>query len=147
MGKPATLRILKRSLKRCLIEGLIDSYKVYAKDAAGNNIAQSVPFDHEVPDNNKPMFSVSTLIREVPENSPAGEEVGDPVTATDEDDDTLTYSLNGVDASSFAIGSSSGQITVGSGTVLDYEAKNEYSVSVTVSDTKEEATIRRHNWR
>ena len=33
--------------------------------------------------------------REVPENTDAGTFIGDPVTATDDDDDTLTYTLTG----------------------------------------------------
>ena len=84
-----------------------------------------------------PRFSEwGPLSMEVPENSPAGTAVGDPVTATDEDsEDTLTYSLSGTDASSFAINSGTGQISVAAGTVLDYEgAKNTYQVLVGVSD-------------
>ena len=52
-----------------------------------------------------------TASRSVDENMPAGTEVGDPVTATDADNQTLTYSLGGDDAMYFAIGETSGQIT------------------------------------
>ena len=38
--------------------------------------------------------------REVVENTAAGKTVGSPVTATDEDGDNLTYTLEGTDAAS-----------------------------------------------
>ena len=42
--------------------------------------------------NEPPSFSESPNSREVPENTPAGEDIGDPVKATDPDaGDTLTY--------------------------------------------------------
>ena len=75
--------------------------------------------------------------REIAENSDSGDNVGKAVTATDPDGDTLTYSLTGTDADKFDIGSSTGQITVGSGTDLDYETKVNYLVTVQVSDGKD----------
>ena len=57
----------------------------------------------------------------VDENTPPGSLVGDAITATDPEGDTLTYSLWGTDAAFFVIDGSSGQITVGSGTTLDYD--------------------------
>ena len=70
------------------------------------------------------------LSREIAENSASGTAVGDAVTATDPDTgDTLAYTLSGTDAASFNIDSGTGQISVGTGTVLDYEAeKNTYQV-------------------
>ena len=71
----------------------------------------------------------------VDENTPPGSLVGDAVTATDPDGDVLTYSLSGTDASSFVIDGSTGQITVGSGTLLDYESgPTRYTVVVSVHD-------------
>ena len=91
--------------------------------------------------NNAPVFANTTVTRSVAENSGAGTNVGAAVTATDADSDTLSYTLGGTDAASFAIGSASGQITVASGTDLNFEAtKNSYSVTVTASDTKDTAT-------
>ncbi|MDE2823216.1 MAG: cadherin domain-containing protein, partial [Chloroflexota bacterium] len=70
----------------------------------------------------------------VDENSPEGMAVGDPVVATDENGDELTYSLSGDDAMYFDI-DDMGQITVGEGTMLDYESdKMSYSVTVTADD-------------
>ena len=71
--------------------------------------------------------------RSIAENSPSGTDVGEPVTATDPDNDNLIYRLLGAGASSFAIDRNTGQIRVG-GTDLDYEAKDSYTVEVTVTD-------------
>ena len=60
--------------------------------------------------------------------------IGQPVTANDPGD-TLTYSLEGVDAGSFTIDSSTGQIKTRS-RVYDYEAEvPDYSYSVVVKAT------------
>ena len=45
----------------------------------------------------------------------------------------MVYALSGSDARFFAI-DASGQLTVGAGTVLDYESRASYTVSVTVTD-------------
>ena len=74
-----------------------------------------------------------SVARSIAENSPSGTDVGEPVTATDPDDDTLTYRLLGAGASSFAIDRNTGQLRVG-GADLDYEAKDSYTVEVTVTD-------------
>ena len=84
--------------------------------------------------NRPPEFDSATATREVPENTEAGENIGAPITANDPDNDTLTYTLGGADASSFDIGRSTGQITVGAGTALDYAAGAGYTVSVTAAD-------------
>ena len=70
--------------------------------------------------------------RSVAENTSSGIDVGSPVSATDEDDDTLTYSLSGTDAGSFRIGRISGQIRTFDS--LNFETKNSYSVIVTTDD-------------
>ena len=63
----------------------------------------------------------------------AGGNVGDPVAALD--DDTPTYTMDGPDAALFDIDSATGQITVGSGTALDFESGTvEYTVRVTATD-------------
>ena len=88
-------------------------------------------------------FSETAPRRVVPENSAARINVGAPVTATPADSgDTLEYTLEGTDASSFDIVSTSGQIRTKSGVTYDYEAtKNSYSVTVKVSDGTASATI------
>ena len=64
--------------------------------------------------NNPPTFSSVTTSRSVAENTAAGENIGSPVAATDDDpDDTLTYTLSGLDASSFSINDETGQLMTG----------------------------------
>ena len=78
--------------------------------------------------------------RTVAEDAAAGANVGGVVTATDADTDAqLTYSLGGDDAGSFDIGRKSGQITVGKGTVLNFESKDTYVVMVTATDSHEDS--------
>ena len=61
--------------------------------------------------------------------------MGNPVSATDEENTTLTYSLEGSDASSFSINSSSGQIRTGAGVTYNYESgKTNYSLRVKAID-------------
>ena len=86
--------------------------------------------------NAAPTFQNQTETRSVAENSAVGTNVGAPVTATDTDiGDTLTYTLEGTDASSFSIVSTSGQIRTRSGVTYDYEsAQSSYTVTVKVDD-------------
>ena len=88
--------------------------------------------------NAAPAFSgPNPTSRSVPENSPAGTSVGDPVTATDADsDDELTYTLTGTDAAAFTI-DGSGQIKVAEGATLDYEQDSLRTLDVNVSDGKD----------
>ena len=90
--------------------------------------------------NEKPAFDSNAVTLAVAENTEPGENVGVAVEASDPDvDATLTYSLGGTDDSLFTIDGSMGQIKVGAGTTLDYEApKTEYSVTVSVRDNKDD---------
>ena len=80
-----------------------------------------------------PAFQAASTTREVAENSAAGTNVGDPVTAT-ATGDTLTYTLEGPAAASFEIVSTSGQIRTKSGVTYDYETKSSYEVVVRAED-------------
>ncbi len=87
----------------------------------------------DVDENRAPVFTEGTsTTRSIAENTATGENIGEPVAATDADDDTLTYSLGGTDATAFAIDSATGQLKTKAS--LDYEIKNSYSVMITVSD-------------
>jgi hypothetical protein len=86
--------------------------------------------------NTAPAFDGDTADRMVYENMPADTNVGDPVTATEDDiGQTLTYSLNG-GGGNFEIDPASGQITTTAS--LDYETTWSYSVTVTASDGQDE---------
>ena len=80
-----------------------------------------------------PTFTEGTnTTRTIAENTATGVNIGSVVAATDTDNDTLTYTLGGTDASSFSIVSSSGQLQTQA--ALDYETKFSYSATVSVSD-------------
>ena len=93
--------------------------------------------------NNAPVFDPATAEREVPENSAAGTNVGAVIPeATDADSgDTLTYSLEGTDARSFAFNASTRRITTRENVTYNYEAKSSYSVRVKASDGTDSATL------
>ena len=114
---------------------------VTASDPGGNEAEHDVTIT--VTDaNDPPAFKndqgdvQTSTTREVAENTAAGEPVGDPVAATDEENDTLTYSLGGADASTFGIDTSTGQIKTND--PLDFESgTTSYNVTVSVHDGKD----------
>ncbi|WP_428097661.1 fibronectin type III domain-containing protein [Candidatus Rariloculus sp.] len=91
--------------------------------------------------NNAPVFS-GTPTRTVPENSAAGTNVGAVIPeAMDADNDALTYSMEGTDATSFAFNASTRQITTIAGVDYNYEEKSSYTVTVKASDGTASATV------
>ena len=84
----------------------------------------------------------ATATRSVAENTAAGTDIGAPLTATDAENDSLEYTLEGADAASFDIVLGTGQLRTKTGVVYNYEAaKNSYSVTVKVDDGSGTATI------
>ncbi len=79
-----------------------------------------------------PEFASATTSRMVAENTVAGKDIGNPVAATDNNDDTLTYALSGTDAASFDIDTATGQLMTLA--ALDFETKASYTVEVTATD-------------
>ena len=100
--------------------------------AVSENAVQAAP-----PTNDPPAFSAETTDRSIEENKAAGEDIGVPVTATDPDGNTLTYSLGGTDAASFGIVQTTGQLQTKA--ALDYESKGSYTVTVTAADPSGES--------
>ena len=88
--------------------------------------------------NTAPVFSdsesnpITEASRSVVENTAAGENVGIPVAATDNNGDTLTYALGGTDAASFDIDPLTGQLMTKES--LDHETRDSYEVMVTATD-------------
>ena len=110
-----------------------DNFEVMAT-ASGTSVA--------VTDNTAPVFDSTTASRTVSEEAPHDTAVGEPITATDEDDDDLTYTLSGDDVEYFGIGRSSGQITVAVQVLPDADTKAGYNLIVTATNEAEEtATI------
>ena len=85
--------------------------------------------------NQVPTFSEgASATRSFAENTGAGQNIGNPVSATDSDGGTLSYNLEGTDAESFTIITTGGQLQTKAGVIYDYEVKNRYEVTVRVSD-------------
>ena len=84
--------------------------------------------------NEPPVFDAGPVTRAVAENTEAGENVGALVVATDPEDSTLIYTLEGTDAASFTIVESSGQLKTKTGVTYDHETNTDYSVTVKADD-------------
>ncbi len=119
-----------------LLVGTTYTVTVVADDGADTaSIAVSIEAT-AAPPNNPPVFSQgATATRTVRDDAASGANIGSPVTATDADaGDTITYSLEGTDAASFAIVASSGQIQARA--ALDASTKSTYSVTVRATDSR-----------
>ena len=84
-----------------------------------------------------PLFTDgASTTRRTTKTAPPGVNIGAPVTASDGDNDRLAYSLGGVDAASFDIDESFGQLR----TLVDLnrEDRDSYTVNVEVSDGKDD---------
>ena len=110
---------------------LIDEIAVTIKVAGRKN---------ETPTNSKPSFvDGNHTSRTVAENTPKGINIGNPVAATDTDNDALTYTLSGPDAAAFDMDNTTGQLKTDA--ELDFEKRKTYTITVTVSDGNLTATI------
>ncbi len=115
------------------------------------NEAPSVPAEAEegaitTPTNNAPAFpDTETGMRSVDEGTGAGVDIGDPVAATDADDDTLTYELSDTvadsgDAATFSIDAATGQLSTAD-VVPDVATKETYAVTVTADDGTDTVSV------
>ena len=93
------------------------------------------------PVNSAPAFSsTENGRREVAEDASGGDDIGDPIVATDLNagdaavNDPLSYSMSGTDAASFTIDAGTGQLSLAANVELDYETKRSYRVTVQVTD-------------
>ena len=83
--------------------------------------------------NRSPVFVEGTeATRSVAENAEQGTPIGDPLKARDPDSGTLTYSIRGTNAASFAMDETTGQLLTKE--PLDYETKRDYSLIARVED-------------
>ena len=94
--------------------------------------------------NEPPEFEVPSVSIDVVENTEANTVIGDPVEAIDPESTELKYSLAGTDSGLFSIDDSSGQISVGAATTVDYESPSDsngdniYEFVVQVTDGQDE---------
>ena len=109
----------------------------FSLPGSGRTNAES---DNNLP-NNAPEFDATSATRDVDENEGAATtsssvNLGNPFTATDVDNtDTMSYSIEGTNASSFDIDSDSGQLKTKVGVNYNHEATPTLSVTVRVSDS------------
>ena len=83
--------------------------------------------------NNPPAFEEGEKTdRSILLDTSVGENIGEPISATDPDGDALIYSLSGTDASSFGIVNTTGQLQIVA--TFDQETSTVYTVVVSVSD-------------
>ena len=126
-----------------LVANTLYEARVRATNAEGDSGWSDPPGSGRTnaPSNNAPVFSSSSVSREIAENTAAGVDVGAAVTATDADaGDTLSYTLGGADVASFDFVETTGQIRTKAGVSYDHEAKASYTVTVTASDDNSNAT-------
>ena len=106
-------------------------------DAGQNAEAVSAHPVREPRGRHTPLFTDgASTTRRTTKTAPPGVNIGAPVTASDGDNDRLAYSLGGVDAASFDIDESFGQLR----TLVDLnrEDKDSYTVNVEVTDGKDD---------
>ena len=85
-------------------------------------------------DNSAPVFGQTSVVLTVVENTAADADIGSPVSATDNENDTITYSLVGTESAAFAIDGSSGQVRTKD--PLDFETKSSYAFQVRAEDDR-----------
>ena len=83
-------------------------------------------------DLNTPGDQSDKTSRKVAENTEPGQSIGAPVSAFDDDDELLVYTLDGVDSSFFSMSRNDGQLKTKA--ALNFEARNRYRVVVTATD-------------
>ena len=109
----------------------------YTDRRSSGKTAESAP--KQVDDNpfKTPEFANETEALSVNENVASGTVVG-TITATDEDGDTLTYSVTGTDITAFnqvfILNTATGRITVRSGASPNFEDKKSFSITLGVTD-------------
>ena len=100
--------------------------------ADGGGLTDTISVRVDLTDaNDPPEFADAAVTFSVPENSAAGSNVGEPLTVTDMDvGDTVVYSDN---SALFDV-TSSGQVQVATGAILDHELDASITFTVTATD-------------
>ena len=84
--------------------------------------------------NQRPVFEETAPTRSLAENTTGTQDIGDPISATDPEGSTVSYSLTGGDMDQFTIDTNNGQLRTQTGVDYNYEVKNRYSVRVEAQD-------------
>ena len=107
-----------------------NEYSVTVRVSDGTNTDDTVAVTINVTNvNEAPMFGSETATRSIAENTASNTNIGAVITATDPENDSLTYTVSGSD---FSIDASNGQLkTLGA---LNHEGTDSYEVTVTARD-------------
>ncbi|MXY10430.1 MAG: S8 family serine peptidase, partial [Acidimicrobiaceae bacterium] len=116
-----------------LSSGIEYAFQVRAVSSSGAGVWSSTVVAKVGETVTVPRFGpAETGMRSVAENTAAGVDIGDPVAATDDDGDTLTYTATGVDAAGFSLDAATGQLSTS--VELDHESQDSYQFDVTATD-------------
>ena len=98
-------------------------------------VSENVVLATRTATNNAPQFASAEAERRVAENASAGDSVGGPLTATDDDGDVLTYSIPAA-TENFEINATTGRLTVKDDAELNHDAAegDDQDITVTVND-------------
>ena len=90
------------------------------------------------PTNGRPAFDETPpATRTISEDAAGGSNVGAAFSATDPDEDTITYYYVMYSSDEFEGNSETGQITLAADAALDYESRQIYEIRVIISDSKD----------
>ena len=105
--------------------------KIMERPVQDSNAANTAPAfpdqDHDTAGDQS-----ESAMREIAENTKAGEIIGEAIQAQDANGDLLIHTLHGDDASAFSIDRDNGQLKTKE--ALDYETKDTYMVTVVATD-------------
>ena len=108
-------------------------FQVQAKNAEGDS-PWSDPGIVSTPANRLPVFTDGvSASRSLLENSAENTNVGDPIAATDQDNDTREYSISGMNSGGFTVDSATGQLLAGEHD-YDFETTTSYTLTLKVED-------------
>ena len=108
---------------------------VFDRVGNGNLALAATAVINAITANASPAFSAATATRSVPENTAANTNIGTALpAATDADNDPLTYTLEGADATSFGFDPATRQLSTKSGVTYDRETQSSYSVTLKADD-------------
>ena len=133
-GSTGALSMVARDFEAPADDDTDNVYAVTVKATDADGIVGTAALTVTVTNvNEAPAFATSaTLVLSVAEGTSGA--IGSPVSATDPEGDAIAYTLTGADASSFAIDSATGQLSVGTGTTLNHEQKQSYGFTVVATD-------------
>ena len=112
----------------------IEFYDLPAGFEAGNRSAITIKLKDNDEGNSLPLFDPANELRNLEENTAPNQDVGLPITATDADGDSLTYTFSGPDMDRFTFTPSTAQLRTKSGQTYDYETHQLFVVRVTADD-------------